>query len=127
MDPIVIAVIKELPPTKRELEIAQYLMLGMDQDDVAQRLRMRPGTLKNHLVHLREGLKVKNTTEAITILLKRGYLTTPSEKEIQNKFGRKSRKIFANGLVLALLEGDILSNEEGDIIGWIRGKEVIRQ
>lgn len=51
--------------TKRELEVLQFLALGLPNKDIAERLAVGIGTVKTHLINIHSKLNVATRTEAV--------------------------------------------------------------
>lgn len=51
--------------TKRELEILQYLAMGLSNKEIAKRLKIRVGTVKTHLINIISKLEVTSRTGAV--------------------------------------------------------------
>lgn len=51
--------------TRRELEILQYLALGLSNKEIASRLNVQIGTIKTHLINIIGKLKVSSRTGAV--------------------------------------------------------------
>jgi DNA-binding CsgD family transcriptional regulator len=53
--------------SKREREILQYLMKGMDTKDIAEKLFISYDTVKRHIQNLKEKCNVKNIVQLINL------------------------------------------------------------
>lgn len=51
--------------TRRELEVLQFLALGLPNKAIAERLAVAIGTIKTHLININAKLKVATRTEAV--------------------------------------------------------------
>ncbi len=51
--------------TKRELEVLQFLALGLQNKEIADRLAVGIGTIKTHLININTKLNVDTRTEAV--------------------------------------------------------------
>jgi two-component system nitrate/nitrite response regulator NarL len=51
--------------TRRELEVLQYLALGLSNKEIAKRLAVGVGTIKTHLININTKLRVTSRTEAV--------------------------------------------------------------
>ena len=51
--------------TVRELEILQYLALGLSNKEIAKRCELQVGTVKTHLINIMTKLKVNSRTAAV--------------------------------------------------------------
>ncbi len=51
--------------TKRELEVLQFLALGLPNKEIAERLAVGTGTIKTHLININAKLNVATRTEAV--------------------------------------------------------------
>jgi DNA-binding NarL/FixJ family response regulator len=58
--------------THRESEILEYLVRGLSNQDIGQKLVISETTVKNHLAHIFKKLKVSNRTQAAYIAQKLG-------------------------------------------------------
>src|SRR6185295_6988979 len=57
--------------TTREREVLQLLARGLEYKEIADRLKISPSTVNNHLAHIREKLGVHNAIEAINKMFPR--------------------------------------------------------
>ncbi|WP_281883447.1 response regulator transcription factor [Paenibacillus sp. YYML68] len=55
------------PLTKREREVLQLMSEGLSNKEIADKLELSEGTVKNHAVHIFSKLQVKNRVQAIAI------------------------------------------------------------
>ncbi len=62
---------KELPLSKRESEILSLLSEGLLYKEIAARLGITVGTVKQHIHNIYEKLQVNNRTEAVNVFLNR--------------------------------------------------------
>jgi DNA-binding NarL/FixJ family response regulator len=53
--------------TKREMEILQYISNSMSNKEIADYLNLEVQTIKNHIHHILEKLKVKNRLQAVNL------------------------------------------------------------
>lgn len=60
--------------TRREIEILKLLGAGMDTRGVAQRLRVSPATIRNHVQKLLGKLGVHSRLEAVALAFRRNWL-----------------------------------------------------
>jgi len=60
--------------TQKELEILSFAAKGMANKEIARRLGVSEGTVKNHFVELFQKLNVRSRTEAVFVSLKSGIL-----------------------------------------------------
>lgn len=51
--------------TRRELEVLQFLALGLPNKEIAERLAVAIGTIKTHLININAKLNVATRTEAV--------------------------------------------------------------
>lgn len=51
--------------TKRELEVLQYLAVGLSNKEIAEKLSVGVGTIKTHLININSKLNVASRTEAV--------------------------------------------------------------
>jgi len=63
---------KDLPLTKRELELLEQLSKGLLYKEIAQVLGITIGTVKQHIHKIYDKLQVNNKTEAINLYNNRG-------------------------------------------------------
>lgn len=61
-------------PSKRELEVFQYISKGDERTEIAERLGISFDTLKKHCQHVLQKLRVKSSLEAISLLKMLGFL-----------------------------------------------------
>lgn len=59
----------------RQKEILEFLREGYIAKEIAGKLGISTQTVKNHLVVAREKLGAKNTTHAVVIAIRKGYIT----------------------------------------------------
>ncbi len=62
------------PLTRRELEVARLLALGLSNDEMAATMFISLNTVKTHLKRIYDKLGVRTRTEAVAALLERGLL-----------------------------------------------------
>jgi two-component system NarL family response regulator len=60
--------------TSRELEVLRLVVVGKSNKEIGVSLRISEGTVKIHVNHIFEKLKVSGRTEATTVALKRGIV-----------------------------------------------------
>jgi DNA-binding NarL/FixJ family response regulator len=60
------------PLSPRELEIMAFLAQGLENAEIAERLRVSEKTVKNHLTRIYEKLQVKNRTQAVLLCQRYG-------------------------------------------------------
>ncbi len=65
--------------TPRQLEVLRLVMVGKGTVEVASTLRISKQTVKNHLTFIRCRLKARNTTHAVVIALREGYISLSGE------------------------------------------------
>jgi len=61
-------------PSKRELEVFQYISKGDERAEIADKLGISFDTLKKHCQHVLQKLRVKSSLEAISLLKVLGFL-----------------------------------------------------
>lgn len=60
--------------TKRELEVCKYLILGLDTEQIAEKLYISKHTVKSYVSSIIEVLEAKNRTEVAYILGKNNIM-----------------------------------------------------
>ena len=60
--------------TKRELEVCKYLILGLDNEQIAEKLYISKHTVKSYVSSIIEVLEAKNRTEVAYILGKNNII-----------------------------------------------------
>lgn len=60
--------------TKRELEVCKYLILGLDNEQIAEKLYISKHTVKSYVSSIIEVLDAKNRTEVAYILGKNNIM-----------------------------------------------------
>lgn len=60
--------------TKRELEVCKYLILGLDNEQIAEKLYISKHTVKSYVSSIIEVLEAKNRTEFAYILGKNNIM-----------------------------------------------------
>ena len=69
-----VAHLKSLDLTGRELEVLRLLVTGKSNKEIASKLKLTEGTIKVHVNHILHKLGAGGRTEAATIALKRGLI-----------------------------------------------------
>lgn len=69
------------PLTARELDVAQLLDEGLSNQQIAQRLFLELPTVKHHVHHILQKLRVARRSEAVAQLRRRGLLIAGSRAE----------------------------------------------
>lgn len=64
--------------TSREIEILELVSSGMTNREIGRALHLSVATVKTHLLHIFEKLRVDDRTEAVTTALRRGILRLSS-------------------------------------------------
>jgi len=59
--------------TRREAEILQYIAAGLSNKEIATRLTITEGTVKNHVHHALEKLHLANRAQAAAYAVRHGY------------------------------------------------------
>lgn len=70
---------KVIPLTPREVEILQFIALGLSTKEVADELDVSHHTVRRHVEHIYQKLQVTNRTQAIRIARRRGILDTDED------------------------------------------------
>ncbi len=65
---------KKISLTPREMEILQLLSLGLSNADIAQRLFLSEGTVRNYMSDLFSKLEVSDRTQAVIVALRYGLV-----------------------------------------------------
>jgi len=55
--------------TQRELDVLRQMALGLDNHEIARRLQLAEGTVKNHVSNIYEKLDLKNRAQAVRYVL----------------------------------------------------------
>lgn len=61
-------------PTRRELEVLEFMKLGWTNRQIAKKLFISPGTVKNHVEHIISKLRVSDRTQAVVRSLELGII-----------------------------------------------------
>jgi len=67
-------------PSRRQLEILALLAEGLTYGEAADRLYISNETVKSHLKYVRHSLLAKNSTHAVAIAIRNGYIKPPQKK-----------------------------------------------
>jgi DNA-binding CsgD family transcriptional regulator len=62
----------------REREILQLMVDGLEPPEVAQRLGIRPATLRTHVYNILKKLGVHSKTQAVLLAVRQGRVSTGS-------------------------------------------------
>ena len=60
--------------TGRELEVLDLVVQGYNNPEIAQRLHLAPGTVRNYVSTILQKLGVSDRTQAAVVALKRGMV-----------------------------------------------------
>lgn len=63
--------------TKREFEVLQLVVKGMDNQEIAQSLALSEQTVRNYVSHVYAKLEVKNRVQAVLRAINLGVTPTP--------------------------------------------------
>jgi DNA-binding NarL/FixJ family response regulator len=69
------------PLTERELEVLNHLMLGLTDQQISKQLVVSPETVKSHVKHIYQKLRVDNRTKAVVTSIAAGLITLESALE----------------------------------------------
>lgn len=61
--------------TRREIEILEYVTLGLSAKEVAQHVNISPRTVERHVENIRLKLRARNRTHIVACAVKAGLLT----------------------------------------------------
>ncbi|HET9314891.1 MAG TPA: response regulator transcription factor, partial [Vicinamibacteria bacterium] len=65
----------EAPPlTPREREVLRHIAAGLQNKEVAARLRLSTATVRNHVHHILDKLQVHSKLEAVSLAFQRGWV-----------------------------------------------------
>ena len=65
----------EPPPlTQREREVLQHIAAGLQNKEVAARMRLSTATVRNHVHHILDKLQVHSKLEAVSLAFQRGWV-----------------------------------------------------
>ncbi len=67
--------------TPREMEVLGWLALGLDNEEIAQKLTLTMRTVQNHVSTIYSKLGVNSRAEAILFAIRRGWVQIPQEKD----------------------------------------------
>jgi DNA-binding NarL/FixJ family response regulator len=67
--------------TQREREVAQFIALGLKDDEIAARLGITPGTVKNYIRDIRLRLRVKTRRAIALQIVRMSAEQQPTEPE----------------------------------------------
>ena len=69
----------EAPPlTPREREVLRHIAAGLQNKEVAARLRLSTATVRNHVHHILDKLQVHSKLEAVSLAFQRGWVSAPA-------------------------------------------------
>jgi DNA-binding NarL/FixJ family response regulator len=67
------------PLTPRELEVLTELSLGLDNEEIAKRLKMSPNTVRTHVQNILSKLHVHSKLEAVSRAIREGWIQIPQQ------------------------------------------------
>lgn len=112
--------------TEREVAVADLAAQGMGNKQIAQKLGVSEHTIKNHLFHIFDKLKVANRVELLFLMV----------KERDNRYGELARRFFseqkpsesavivAAEIGMAHLDGKGLEKDDRAAYHWLRMAEM---
>ncbi|MBF0628539.1 MAG: AAA family ATPase [Magnetococcales bacterium] len=98
------SIMDQLPLTRRQIEILKLIQAGCSNKEVARRLDISDGTVKQHLVEIFRRLKVNNRTKAaqmVTRAEEESYFLPPLKKE---ELTRSNKAVIKENLTSASLQ-----------------------
>jgi DNA-binding CsgD family transcriptional regulator len=67
----------EPPLSSREKEVLRWVTAGLQNKEVAEKLRLSPATVRNHIHNILEKLDVHSKLEAVSLAFRRGWVAEP--------------------------------------------------